>query len=242
MTTISVSAIITAHREGLMAGLSVRSLREAVDAARCAGIEVECLANLDRPDHATRAVFCDLAATGWKISETDFGDQGLARNHIVQLASCSHVAFLDADDLWGWNWLTEGVNLCRQDPKRFIVHPEYNWFFDSSNNLFIHCDQDHPAFTHSYLRFANYWDALCLAPRKAHLDHPYSKRDVEAGFAYEDWHWNCETLTSGYRHKVAERTIHFKRRRLRSQTLEASGNKCLMRDTDLLHFNCAAPP
>lgn len=233
----SLTTVITAHREGLLARRSLRSLLEAVTAARAAGLEIDTIVVLDRADDDTRAIFKNAAGGDWKVVETDFGDQGKARNRAVQVAGGDYIAFLDGDDLWSENWLVEGVGLCLQRPGRIIAHPEFNWFFGMNNNLFIHMDQEDAQFDIEALRFSNYWDALCIAPRRAHLDHPYGDRDLEGGFAFEDWQWNCETIEAGYVHRVAEGTIHFKRRREGSQTLHASRGKSLVRPTRLFSYS-----
>lgn len=224
-----ISAIITAHHEGALAGVSLRSLLCAVERARTDGLVVEVLIVLDNPDEATSSVFADAAAEGWSLSTVSFGDQGLTRNHAVEQARGDYIAFLDGDDLWSENWLVEAYAVCQQVPGRIIAHPEVDWFFEASNNLFFHVDQTEPHFDPHFLRVGNYWDALCLAPRSSYADHPFAMRAVDDGFAYEDWLWNLETLEAGYVHRVAPETIHFKRRRPGSQTMVASGTKCLTR-------------
>lgn len=224
-----ISAIITAHREGAMAGISLRSLISAVDRAADAGITTEVVVALDAPDDGTCAVFADAQSLGFTLIEMSERDQGKVRNNAVRTSRGRFIAFLDGDDLWSENWLVEAHRLCTSDPQpdRVIAHPETDWFFESSNNIFFHADQTDATFDPSMLRFANYWDALCMAPRQAYLEHPYCDRDVANGFAYEDWHWNCVTLDAGYVHRVVPDTIHFKRRRKTSQTIQASSRKCL---------------
>lgn len=234
-----ISAILTAHREGPMAGPSLRSFLAAVNAARESGIDTEMLVLLDNPDDSTRLVFADAASSGIRLTELDFRDQGKVRNHAVTLANGRFIAFLDGDDLWSENWLVAAYKACRApvDGAGVIAHPETDWFFEGSSNVFFHADQEDPSFRPEMLRFANYWDALCMAPRSAYVDHPFDDRDVEGGLAYEDWHWNCETLDAGYVHRVVPDTIHFKRRRKESQTIKASSQKCLTPPSSLLLYS-----
>lgn len=224
-----LSAILTAHHEGPLAGVALRSLLCAVDRARGAGLDVEVLVVLDDPDDLTRDVLADGESRGWRVDTVSFGDQGLVRNHAVGLSHGAYVAFLDGDDLWSENWLLEAHALCETDPGRVIAHPEIDWFFGANNNVFFHVDQTDPEFDPHFLRVGNYWDALCLAPRRAYEDHPFAERAVAEGFAYEDWHWNFDTLDAGYLHRVAAGTVHFKRRRPDSQTMVASTSKTLTR-------------
>lgn len=233
---MDISAIITAHHEGVMAGVSLRSLLSATAMARDEGLEVEVIIMLDNPDPTTASVFSDAEIHGWRLETVAYGDQGKVRNQAVKLSRGEYIAFLDGDDLWSENWLTAAHAVCASDPGRIICHPEVDWFFGSNNNRFFHADQTDPRFEPAFLRFGNYWDALCMAPREAYLRHPFSDREIAKGYAYEDWHWNCETFTSGMVHRIAEETIHFKRRREGSQTMEASSNKSVPRRTNLFDY------
>jgi glycosyltransferase involved in cell wall biosynthesis len=231
-----ISAILVAHREGILAGLSFRSFLDCVADAESAGLNIEKIIILDSPDDATRRVLEDKAVHGAAMLETDFGDQGLVRNHGVHHAHGKTVAFLDADDLWGLDWLRQGWSVFSNYGVKTIVHPEFNLFFQGNRNVLIKIDQTDPLFDVEFLRFGNFWDALCLASRAACVEFPYRERDIQAGFAYEDWHWNCETVAAGFVHRVALGTVHFKRRRQWSQTIEASARGSLMRQTALLSY------
>lgn len=224
-----ISAVLTAHREGGMAGIALRSMLEAVDAARAAGLEVELIGMLDGPDHTTADVLSGAAGHGMAVHQVDLRDQGLVRNEAVRLSSGRYVAFLDGDDLWSDNWLVRAHELCSVDAGRVIAHPEVDWFFGLTSGLSFHVDQLSPEFDPQFLRLGNYWDALCLAPREAYEQHPFSERAVQDGFAYEDWHWNIETYEAGFVHRVARDTIHFKRRRPGSQTMQAYGEATVPR-------------
>ncbi|WP_183093443.1 glycosyltransferase family 2 protein [Nocardioides stalactiti] len=233
--TPDVAAIITAHAEGVMAGLSFRSLLDAVGVARAEGIGVEVLVVLDNPTAATREVFAEADEHGARVAEVSYADQGKVRNHAVGLTTAGHVAFLDGDDLWSENWLADAHRMCAGAPQ-VIGHPELNWFFENQQNLYFLPDQTDPDFDPALLRIANPWDALCLAPRSAYVDHPFSARAVADGYAYEDWHWMLETYRGGYVHRVVPETIHFKRRREGSQYVQARARKVLTRPSELLDY------
>jgi len=230
-----VAAILTAHAEGVMAGLSFRSLLDAVAVARAEGLAVEVLVVLDNPTAATRAAFAEADRHGATVTEVSYADQGLVRNRAVGLSSARHIAFLDGDDLWSENWLADAYRMCAASDRE-IGHPELNWFFENQQNLYFLPDQTDPAFDPALLRIANPWDALCLAPRSAYVEHPFSHRAVADGYAYEDWHWMLETFLGGYVHRVVPETIHFKRRREGSQYVQARAGKVLTRPSELLDF------
>lgn len=242
---LSIEVVLTAHGEGAMAAVSFNSLLQASQYAEERGIKIHKTVVLDKPDPQTSAIFKGLDSSV-SVIETDFGDQGLVRNAAVEASDCDLIAFLDGDDLWGENWLYEAHAYLSTQDEKTIAHPEFNWFFQGVSSVLIGMDQDDPTFAADFLRFGNYWDAMCMAYRSAHIAVPYCKRQIQEGFAFEDWHWNCETIWQGFRHKIVNDTIHFKRRRENSQTLEASGTKSLMPATKITAFenlknmSCAA--
>jgi glycosyltransferase involved in cell wall biosynthesis len=232
-----ITAIITAHKEGCMLGTSLRSYLECINfAEKELNFKIEKIAMLDNANDFTKQMLGDSSSLDIQVFETEYGDQGLVRNFAVEKANGKYIAFLDGDDLWSYNWLVRAFEVCEINPGQIIAHPEYNWFFENNNNLFIHTDQESRFFNSEFLRFGNYWDSLSLTPRQIHIDHPYCERDVENGVAYEDWYWNIMTFQSGLKHKIVEDTIHFKRRRDGSQTLQASKNKTLPLNNSLFKY------
>jgi len=231
----AVSAILTTHGEGALASVSYKSMQAACQYAQQQGIETQQIIMLDRPSPETRRVFEGLG-NGTTVLETDFGDQGLVRNAAVEQCDGPYVAFLDGDDLWSENWLFEAAEFLKERPTTTIAHPEFNWFFGGVSSVLITIDQEDPLFAEDFLRFANYWDAMCMTHKDTYTNHPYCQRRIKDGFAFEDWHWNCQTYESGCVHKVVKDTIHFKRRRTRSQTIEASGTKSLIPETGLTSY------
>lgn len=238
MSSSDITAVITAHREGLLAGPSLRSLLDAVNTARDAGLSVETIAVLDDPDDATRTMFASAEEWGVRVDEVSCRDQGLARNHAVSLAHGAQLAFLDGDDLWSENWLVAAHEVCHQG--QVIGHPEADWFFGAVESVFFPVDQRDPAFDPSYLRIGNIWDAMCMAPRRAYAEIPFAPRDIDGGFAYEDWHWNMETVAGGFEHRVVPGTVHFKRRRAGSSYAKASANRSTTRHSAVLDYEWAA--
>ncbi|MCW2308630.1 glycosyltransferase family A protein [Rhodobium gokarnense] len=226
---IDITAVVTGHGEGVLLGPTLASLCEAADVARGQGLSVECIAVLDRASDGTRAMFGPGAPMdgAFQVEEVDFGDQGLTRNHGASKARGRYVAMLDGDDLWSFNWLSEAHKLCQAAPAPVIVHPEFNIFFENYHGTFVNIPSDSELFDDDAFRAFNYWDALCFADRSIFLDHPYERRDIANGFALEDWHWGWETYCAGVEHVVAPDTVHFKRRRIRSQSVEAKARRAL---------------
>lgn len=215
---MNISAIITAHCEGLLAGPSLKSFSEATEAARKAGLSVETIVVLDSPDQLTREIFEEHGACGAQVLIFDGADPGLSRNFGVSQAVGEHVAFLDADDLWSSNWLVKAHQFCTSEPGNLIAHSELNLIFGDRRCWWWHADSQSPEFDPSYLRIKNYWDALIFSRREILIQFPYRKNDLKAGYGYEDWDWNCITLGAGIPHRPVPGTVHMKRARRGSQS------------------------
>ena len=212
-----ITAIITGHREGLLAGPSLHSFWASVQHARAAGLSVETIAVLDRADALTRAVFTEQPHRELTVLECDGGDPALSRGMGVAHATGDHIALLDADDLWPENWLLAAHRFVTASPRPVIAHSEMNIVFGTFRAVWWHADSEAPGFDLDFQRFGNYWDALCLARRDVFEAHPFRPNDIKGGYGHEDWHWNNVTLAAGIAHRPVPGTVHFKRRRENSQ-------------------------
>jgi len=232
---MDISCVMTIHDEAYLSGVSLNSMLQSISNVKSSGLEVELIVVMDDPSAATEKFISNIGINGLDVYKVGYKDQGLTRNYAVSKCKGEFIAFNDADDLWSENWLIRSYDIAKSNDQ-YIVHPEYNYFFENSGNILVHVDQEDPDFDISMLRVFNCWDALCFAKKSVYESVPYSVRDVEGGYAYEDWLWNCETITKGYIHKIAKNTIHFKRRRKNSQTIKASARKVLIRQNPILSF------
>jgi hypothetical protein len=226
---MKLSAILTFHGEAFLGAPSVRSAEASIRhfLAERPGSEVEAVVYLDRPTARMREAASSIVPPGWAVHELDFGDQGAVRNHAAGAAAGEYIAFLDGDDLWSENWLARAADRMDEMGGKAIVHPELYYFFEGSNNVLVVPDSTTGEIDPLLLCFVNPWDALCFSPREVHLIFPYAKRDISAGFAYEDWQWSFETFLAGWPHVPAADSIIFKRRRADSQTTKASARNVL---------------
>lgn len=212
-TTPDITVILTAHREGVIAGATARSAQEAIqNVVSTLDKKVEIILILDRADDVTRSVLTSGLGPDARILETDEGDPGQARNRGVDKATGEYVCFLDGDDLWSYNWLTEAYKLVAHRPD-VVGHSHCNIIFGEAKNIWWHVDSEGPLFDPLYLEWGNYWDALTFARTEIYRRFPFKANNLDVGFGHEDWHWNCETIAEGFAHKPVPNTVHFKRRR-----------------------------
>ncbi len=221
-----VSVVLTAHREGVIAGATIRSALQAIEyAERTCNIRIELVAVLDKADDMTSFVITNGLGERAKIIHANEGDPGQTRNRGVENASGSYVTFLDGDDLWSYNWIEQAWKRAVERPEA-VFHSECNITFGNERNVWWHIDSEGPLFDKDYLDWGNYWDSLSFARRDIYARFPFRNNDLKGGFGHEDWHWNYVTLVAGLPHKPVPGTIHFKRRRRGSQMslVEQSGS------------------
>ncbi len=205
-----ITAILNVHAEGPMARTAMSSIEAAATAARTAGLVVELLAIADAADDATLAT---VDAPGWRVIQTDHRDLGLARNTGIAASQGHFIAFLDGDDLWTAPWLVEAHRAAHADPRPVVWHPEATLLFgpDAPPAWFIHPETESRDGDWVMLGIRNGWTALSFAPRGAYERTPYRANAIGAGFGYEDWSWNAETIAQGWLHRPVPGTAHLVR-------------------------------
>lgn len=235
--TVDLTLAITAHSETYEMGPCIRSAEAAIAMAEQAGYIVERLIGADAATADCQSYLDQKALSHWKLLHLDYRDQGKTRNALAREAAGKYLAFLDADDLFSENWLVEALETLKADASegaRTIVHPEINWQFDAHNSVSVNLGLDDPLQVPGAHFIQNPYDALCLAPREAWLEVPFPDREIQKGYAFEDWQWALETIAQGWNHIVAKDTIIFKRVRESSKNSEARQNYALLRQLDYL--------
>lgn len=228
MKVSSIAVVITAHKEGNLLLPTLVSANDAIKecAVQFPEVDLRRYIFLDNPDSLTLEVAESISREhDIVILKGAEGDPGLARMSAISHTKEEFIAFLDGDDLWSENWLASSVKSYYLDGnKSTVYHPEYNLIFGASNQLVRQGCPEDPFYSTEFLRFTNYWDALCFCHRSIFDDVPIPGNSKEEGFEHEDFLWNCRTIENGILHKLVKNTIHFKRRRSGSVSVLAEGN------------------
>lgn len=209
-----VSVVITFHHEGLLAHKSLLALSRCRKAAEQAGFDVEVIATLDRPDATTERVVRSYGLPGRPdvLLPLDVGDPGQARNSAVQAAAGQWVLVCDGDDYLSEDFILRCLQCARDHGGEVILHAELVVFFDGWNAICWQIGDDVPDFDPACMLVCNPWNSCSFARRAIYADIPYVlARPGKSGFGFEGWHWNCETLSRGYSHRIAEGTVHYVR-------------------------------
>lgn len=215
MTAIEV--IINCHNEGELLVSAFDSVVKNVEHLQVHHeVDVVISLVLDKPDDATE-YFANLIETrlGTQVNvfRVDFGDLGLSRNFGVNKSQADFIAFVDADDLWGYKWLTLAFEL-QSSFESSILHPEISYYFGSSLTKDSHIVARHigtnsKEFNAYLMTTHNYWTSACFAPREIYLETPYRPQDKHFRIGMEDWTFNLETFSKGREHIVVPGAVHF---------------------------------
>lgn len=235
MESPNLTAIVNAHREGLLAQATLLSLTQAVSHAEREGLQVETIAVLDCPDAVTTEMFESYARShnGTSVLKVDHGELGRSRNSGVAAARGEWIAFLDADDLWGANWLSGAYHMAKSDPRPVVWHPEVSVYFGNNCHIFVHVDAEDPSFNPRGLAITNYWTALCFARRSLLLDTPYRPTNIRNQLGFEDWGWNSEVAAQGVLHKIVPNTGHAIRVKEDSLLKQTNSANCMPYPSEL---------
>jgi glycosyltransferase involved in cell wall biosynthesis len=209
-----VSLVLAVHRERQYVVRTLESLAEAARYARATGITTELVAVLDRADAATTSALQRVDRDAFEnvvVLHADNGSPGTTRNDGCKAASGTYIAIADADDLISYNYIeVMALKAAALGPMTILV-PQF--IFSFGDNYLV----------------AEFFALRHITPLAMLMDHPYVSRvffhrsllgrqqnadlRLTTGYAYEDWHFNCNAMALGYTFDIAEETIVFYRQR-----------------------------
>jgi glycosyltransferase involved in cell wall biosynthesis len=211
-----LSAVVTFHREGILAHTALNSYISARSAAERSGINVEFILVLDCADENTSDIVKNhpLLDGTEVILELGEGDSALARNQGIKVARGRYVATLDGDDLISTAYFLSHIQEASKGGAQVILHPEVVVSFGMYNAFNWQVDQAGEYFDKPSLLMVNPWISAAFAERSVFERVPYlACHPAKTGFGYEDWYWNCETIAHGFVHRLAWGSVYFYRRK-----------------------------
>lgn len=231
-----LSIVVAAHREGLIAHKTMRSIECATEKLRDREIPYEIIVTIDNGDAETETYFARYNNhPHTSVHSVKFGDLALSRNYGISQAKGGLIATVDADDLVSENWFVDGISFLNQLPDPVVLHTQYSINFGTQDVVwekFDSRDKDEDAVI---MAWANRWDSALIAPRTVFKQFPYHP-NIE-GYGSEDWHFNSETLAAGIPHKVVPKSVLFVRRKDVSLMTQQAAGRRTVRYTELLSFD-----
>lgn len=234
---IDLSAVVTAHDEGLLVHKTMRSVFEALDEVERAGFKYEIIVHIDNGDEATIKYFERYKDNNKvRIFKNSFGDTGPSRNYSLNQARGKYVAFLDGDDLVSKNWYVEGIKLLKKSESEIIVHPEAMLTFgiEQVNVLTLQSDSLEREQDAIIMLGANKWSSALMAKTETLKAFPYRK--IGCGYGHEDYILNIEAIERGVKHRVAKGTTFFYRRSNNSRLSLGQQNNLIIPYMELFDF------
>jgi glycosyltransferase involved in cell wall biosynthesis len=215
---IDVSTVVTLHREGKYLARTLRSLSEAATFAADSDLRTELVAAFDRSDPLTREVFraADLSAfRAVRVIEANHGSVSLSRNAGCRAAMGEWLDLIDGDDLTSYCSIARMAETGRERGAKCVLVPKFSLGFGGKYYTVEYFSQDDIAAfaTVKYPLFTS----KVFYHRSLHDVVQYRDVPLGMGYAYEDWHFNCEAMSAGYSFFSVEGTALLYRQRLDSR-------------------------
>lgn len=232
----TLSIIVTAHHEGLIAHKTMRSIERAVAKLEKAALSYEIIVSIDRGDETTVNYFKNYRGLPITIYQWDHGDLSGSRNSAIAKAHGRFVAFIDADDLMSENWLHDGLQLLLQKTYgKYVAHSAYTIEFEGTDAIVqkTGCTNKDQDILLSVL--SGRWNSVIIAPITPLKKFPYAPNSP--GYGYEDWYLSCCLIDNDVKNVLVPETAIFVRRK-------ASGSEWARQKTSrsLLHSHAIFSP
>jgi len=244
----TLSIILNLHREGNLVRNTISNIRDVLDDTKRGKNwdDIEIVAVLDNADDTTKKVVLDNQDIFQKISEVDFRDLALSRNHGVALSKNNFILFADGDDYISNETLSSIFELffshyskCSYQltqlsyqqhvavfPSLLVEFPKLHFQKYKNANEFI---IDNMKFHHCFVSRISCPKVLLVNNLLKKNEHPYG---------YEDWDLNNRLLALGVKFVIAHGyVLYYRRSRATSLMGNQTKNKCIVRNSLLYDKN-----
>jgi len=209
---IDISIIISYYDVSSLAYRSIRSAAKARKYAESKGLKIETILISNSIDKVVRKDISryksqlELAIdSAYFIEHKNMAE---TINLAISKAKGKYVSVLNGYDIFGETWLYLAYNeVIKND--LFIIHPELIVAFGSKNIWARQIDQESKQFEIETLLTKNYWIGSVLVPINIYKAVAYKSSDISIGSKNIEWIWNCDTIASGYIHKIASNAIQY---------------------------------
>ena len=216
MKPISISMFC--HNEGELIRSSMKSVSSNIRSVRevYSKFEFELNVLIDSGDSETYKEIENLNEDSINVIDLETKDLGVNRNIAAERARFDLISFIDADDVWGKNWLVKSLS-CENLGDNYILHPEFVFYFGEKPEIMVQESSDNWKFSKD-IESANCWTSSVILSKEVILKTPYQSKSKILKYDFEDWDWTRRTLKASYIHKVVPETCHFVRRRTNSHS------------------------
>lgn len=217
-----LSIILNVHREAIYVRRTIHSLADAAARAEENGVQTELVIVFDRSDEATVTAVKSSPFYGFtavRFVEVDHGSLGLARNSGISAAEGEYIWLADADDLVSANSIIAMYELASKQP-RSVIFPEYLIAFGEA--YWVARYYDDTVVTTADFAFGHPYISRIFTHKKNLDGLSYKDLRLSTGYAYEDWHFNCELRARGLSFRIAPQTLFFYRQRKGSLLKQAN--------------------
>ncbi|WFS09118.1 glycosyltransferase family A protein [Methylobacterium sp. 391_Methyba4] len=216
-TSTDITLVLNAHDETKYLQRTVASLEESVRHAKSFGLKFELAIVLDQPVPSTEEWLRKQEFNAFDQVVTvkcDHGSLGLARNEGISAATGEYIATCDADDLISFNMFSTLYATAKRSGPKAIVIPQYLLAFGQEKFLVEYYGTD----CVSRLGFLTYHPSVSriFAHRSIFDLSKYVDVGPNSDYAFEDWHFACESIAKGCDFVIGRGTILFYRRRSNS--------------------------
>ena len=222
MRGVDISIVVTVHREGKFLPRTLMSISEAAAFAARAGLAVECIVVFDNADGPTRSAFARTPLEGVvavKTFEVHNGNLGRSRNAGCAAAEGDYIFILDGDDLISYSIFPKLMADAARLGPNTILTP--NLIFGFGRTFFTVEYFDGDDIRPEDMVYQHLFNARTFAHRALFQSIAYEFVAHRSGYAFEDWHFNCQALARGYEFRATQDTAWFYRQHLMSLRHEA---------------------